>query len=155
MEEDATNTEIITSFVKNRTETVVFSINEYMGRMLADIRLYYHTASQLEPVPTRKGVSLEVSQWPELFAAIQALGAHLTSEGTVAEIKKSDAQIVRVSTRMYRERMLMDIRVMTRYKNSEEYRFTQKGTAMSVELYEDLLEAAGKLDEAVRQLGAA
>ncbi len=153
MEENTSNSEIITSFEKNRTETIVFSLNEFKGKMLTDIRVYARLASREEPTPTRKGVSLPVEKWPELYNAIKALENFLTVEGQAAEIAKSASQVVRVSTRMYREKMLMDIRVMAKYGGAEEFRFTDKGVSMSVELIDDLLSAAGKMDAAVGELG--
>ncbi|MDI6851992.1 MAG: transcriptional coactivator p15/PC4 family protein [Deltaproteobacteria bacterium] len=62
--------EVIAKVTKNARETVFFSLSEFRGHRLIDIRVHVPGDKEDEWVPTRKGVSLAVGLYPEFKQAM-------------------------------------------------------------------------------------
>jgi hypothetical protein len=62
--------EVIAKVTKNARETVFFSLSEFRGHRLIDIRVHVPGDKEDEWVPTRKGVSLAVGLYPEFKQAL-------------------------------------------------------------------------------------
>lgn len=61
----------IKEIVKNKWEKVRVTPSVYAGYDLVDIRIYAPVKGGTEPVPTRKGVSLNVDAIPELISTLE------------------------------------------------------------------------------------
>jgi hypothetical protein len=66
-----TPAKVIARLVKNRRESVVVALDEFMGTPLVHVRQHY-TDDAGEDRPTTKGVCINVARLPELRAALQA-----------------------------------------------------------------------------------
>jgi len=64
--------EVIAQFEKNATEVIRFSLTEYRGRKLVDVRVYY-SDDEGQYRPTKKGVSLSVDRYVDFKRAMLAL----------------------------------------------------------------------------------
>jgi hypothetical protein len=62
---------VIARIPKNKSETVVVALDEYMGTPLVHVRQHV-VDSRGEDHPTPRGVCLVVTRLPELRAALQA-----------------------------------------------------------------------------------
>ncbi|MBW1991101.1 MAG: transcriptional coactivator p15/PC4 family protein [Deltaproteobacteria bacterium] len=62
--------EVIAKVTKNARETLFFSLSEFRGHRLIDIRVFVPGDAEDEWVPTRKGVSLAVGLYPEFKQAL-------------------------------------------------------------------------------------
>ncbi len=60
----------IATFKKNKFQEIRVGIREFKGNDLVDIRIWTMTQGAEEMVPTAKGVSINVSLFPELRKAI-------------------------------------------------------------------------------------
>ncbi len=63
---------VITVIYKSDKHQIQVSLAKYRGRRFGDLRLYV-TNSQGELVPTRKGITLDVSRLDELEGAVAKL----------------------------------------------------------------------------------
>ncbi len=72
--------EYIATFEKNSREEVRFSIDEFRGRKIVNIRVYYRTETG-QWNPGRQGLALSVDRYRDLAEAILKVGEHLSSEG--------------------------------------------------------------------------
>ena len=61
----------IARLTKNKRESVVVALDEYMGTQLIHVRQHYVDDAG-EDHPTRQGVCLNIARLPELRAALQA-----------------------------------------------------------------------------------
>ena len=64
---------VVNTFSKNTQEEVRTQITEYKGYKLIDIRVWYVKEGE-DPLPTKKGLTLNVELYPELRKAIYDLG---------------------------------------------------------------------------------
>lgn len=62
--------EVIAKVTKNARETIFFSLSEFRGHRLLDIRVHVPGEKEGEWVPTRKGISLAVGLYPEFKQAL-------------------------------------------------------------------------------------
>ena len=69
-------------FVKNALEEVRVSLEEYHGRKLIDLRVYYDAGGGVR-MPSKKGLALSVEQLPELAKAV-AKAQEAVGKGTMA-----------------------------------------------------------------------
>jgi hypothetical protein len=58
--------EIVASFQKNKYEEVRFQIKEYKGKDLIDIRIWTDVKGADQKIPTTKGVTMNISHFPDL-----------------------------------------------------------------------------------------
>ena len=65
---------LVRSISKRKTEQVRFSLCEYTNRKYIDIRIYYLDRGSSEFKPSRKGVTLPISAYPELMKSVVELG---------------------------------------------------------------------------------
>lgn len=65
---------VVAEFVKNGSEIVRATVQEYDGRPVIDLRVFAARATG-EPVPTRKGLTLSRDKLPQLEDAVRALRA--------------------------------------------------------------------------------
>jgi hypothetical protein len=73
--------QIISRVPKNAREVLFLSLSEFKGRRLMDFRLFVPGPEEGDWVPTRKGVSLAVSLYPEFKRALSQLEAALLEQG--------------------------------------------------------------------------
>lgn len=62
----------VATFPKNKFEEIRVQIKEFKGYDLIDIRVYASSKDGEDKVPTGKGVSINVSHFPDLKKAILA-----------------------------------------------------------------------------------
>ena len=68
---------VVKTIQKNKFQEVRVSISEFKGNDLIDIRVWNSVKDSDEKSPTAKGVSLNVSLYPELKEAVLALEQEL------------------------------------------------------------------------------
>ncbi len=73
--------EVISKVPKNAREIMFFSLSEFKGRRLIDIRVHVPGDQPEEFVPTRKGLSLAVSLYPAFKKALHELEEALLKQG--------------------------------------------------------------------------
>lgn len=71
---------IVHQFVKNATEEVRVSLTEFKGHKLIDVRIYFEPEDGGERRPTKKGITVDVSLYPELKRALLKLEKELLKE---------------------------------------------------------------------------
>lgn len=75
---------VVDSFDKNVREQIRVSINEFKGNRYIDIRVFFKAANGREYLPSKKGVTLSDTRYPQLLDAIiqvgQALGFTVTDQ---------------------------------------------------------------------------
>jgi hypothetical protein len=76
MEEAGT---IIAQFEKNSKEEVRVSIDEFKGRTLINIRVYYKDNDKW--LPGRQGIALSIDRYRDLADALVKLGEELQTRG--------------------------------------------------------------------------
>lgn len=69
----------IYEFDKNSVEKVRVSLAEYRGHKLVDIRVYYKNDDN-EFLPSRKGISLPLDLFPELWKGLEKARKRIESE---------------------------------------------------------------------------
>ena len=67
---------------KNSKETIQLNLDEYRGHRLADLRVYYQDEKG-SMIPTRKGISIPISLWPQFRAALDQVEAAMVQEGWI------------------------------------------------------------------------
>jgi hypothetical protein len=73
--------EAISQVAKNAREVVFFSLSEFKGHRLIDIRVHVPGDQEGDWVPTRKGVSLAVGLYPAFKEALARLEEALIQQG--------------------------------------------------------------------------
>ncbi len=73
--------EVISQVTKNARETILFSLSEFKGHRLVDIRVHIPGEREGEWLPTRKGVSLAVALYPAFKEALAQVEKALVSQG--------------------------------------------------------------------------
>ncbi len=58
------------AFRKADGAEVRVSVQEYKGRRVVDVRVWYRPRQGTEYVPTRKGITIDADKLPELMAAM-------------------------------------------------------------------------------------
>lgn len=71
-------------FQKNSHETVRAQVTEFNGRPVLDLRSHFRPEGADELAPTKKGLTLQISQLPELEAAVRALREAVDARGLAA-----------------------------------------------------------------------
>jgi hypothetical protein len=75
----------IHQFAKNATEEVRVSLTEFKGHKLIDVRIYYEPEDGGERRPTKKGITVDVSLYPELKKALLKVEKELIKEKLIEE----------------------------------------------------------------------
>ena len=101
-------------------------------------------------IPTKKGVSITIDEFPKVLEGVKKLGDVMSNEKVVATIRKSDTQEIRIGITTFKNIPLIYIRTFA-YKN-DQWLHTQKGISMKVDLYPKLLESLGLLNEEIKKL---
>lgn len=134
--------DVVSLFAKNASEAIGVAISEWQGQPRLDVRTYVPVLGQDHLVPTKKGISLRLDQYPELLDAVRRLGDVMGKERLVARISKSIHTEVRVGVTMYKGHSLIYVRTYVRPDpDTSEWQPTQKGISLRVDLYPQLLEA--------------
>ncbi len=63
------------AFRKADGAEVRVSVQEYKGRRVVDVRVWYRPRQGIEYVPTRKGITIDADKLPELMAAMTEAAA--------------------------------------------------------------------------------
>jgi len=72
-------------FAKNATEEVRVSLTEFKGHKLIDLRIYYEPEDGGDRKPTNKGITIDVSLYPELKRALLRVEKELLKDKLVEE----------------------------------------------------------------------
>ena len=137
-------------FSKSAQEAIGVGLNEWKGKLRIDIRTFVPVIGEEGLMPTPKGISLDVDQFPELLQAVQDLGEVMTNDKLVARISKNPTQEIRVGVNTFRNMPLIYIRTFTRKdENTEDWTPTKKGISIKVDLYPRLLEAIESLGDQI------
>lgn len=70
--------QVIHEFEKNSTESIRFTVSEFKGRELINIRVYY-TDDDGELKPTKKGISFSTELFEEFLEGIDKLKKEVNS----------------------------------------------------------------------------
>jgi hypothetical protein len=65
---------------KNSKEIIRLNLEEYRGHKLADLRVYCQD-EQGGMIPTRKGISIPISLWPQIRAGLGKLEQAIIAAG--------------------------------------------------------------------------
>jgi len=65
---------------KNSRETIQLNLDEYRGHKLADLRVYCQD-DKGSMIPTRKGISIPISLWPQFRKALAQVEAAMVQNG--------------------------------------------------------------------------
>lgn len=65
---------------KNSREAIKFSLEEFKGHKLADLRVYCQDEKG-NMIPTRKGISIPLSLWPQVRMALSKMEEAMIQEG--------------------------------------------------------------------------
>jgi hypothetical protein len=76
---------VLHQFIKNATEEVRVSLTEFKGHRLIDLRIYFEPEDGSERKPTKKGITVDVSLYPELKRALLKVEKELLKEKLVEE----------------------------------------------------------------------
>jgi transcriptional coactivator p15 (PC4) len=80
MNDDVTRGEVVASFEKNSREEVRISIDDFRGRKIINIRVYYRSESGTWS-PGKQGLALSVDRYRDLAEATLRLGEKLQADG--------------------------------------------------------------------------
>ena len=72
--------EIIFELPKNSRETIRFSLGEYKGHRLVDLRIFFADDVK-DSIATRKGLAVSPQLWPQFKAALAQLESAMVQEG--------------------------------------------------------------------------
>ena len=72
--------EVIAKFEKNSREEVHISVDDFRGRKIINIRVYYRSESG-EWLPGKQGLAVGIDRYRDLAEAILKLGEKLKAEG--------------------------------------------------------------------------
>ena len=137
---DATN--VLALFAKSAREAVGVAISEWKGEPRIDVRIYVPIIGEDSLVPTKKGISLSLDQYPQLLDGVRRLGDVMSNERVVARIGKSERSEVRIGITIFRGNPLIYLRTFVQFGSDDpEWKPTQKGVSLRVDLYPKLLEA--------------
>lgn len=75
----------IHQFAKNATEEVRVSLTEFKGHKLIDLRIYYEPEEGGDRRPTKKGITVDVSLYPEIKRALLKVEKELLKDKLVEE----------------------------------------------------------------------
>jgi len=75
----------IHQFAKNAAEEVRVSLTEFKGHKLIDLRIYYEPDDGGDRRPTKKGITIDVSLYPELKRALLKVERELLKDKLVEE----------------------------------------------------------------------
>ena len=87
--------EVIAQFEKNATEVIRISLTAYRGRQLIDARVYY-SDDEGQYRPTRKGLSLAVSLYPDFKRALLTLEKELIDRKLLTQEELDEAIVADV-----------------------------------------------------------
>jgi hypothetical protein len=66
---------------KNSREAIKFSLAEFKGHKFIDMRVYAKEEGKDPPVPTKKGLAVSPTLWPEFKKAIAQVEAAMIQDG--------------------------------------------------------------------------
>jgi hypothetical protein len=112
-------------------EHVIVSVHEYQGKTMFDIR-HYCTADDGSLAPTRKGVSVPVDLFREVFQAVFEVVAD-GKPGFKQSISTGDKSAVIVSVNEYKGHVLLDVRPWYYPAGSNELAPTGKGISLTIQ----------------------
>ncbi len=76
--------DVIAAFAKNSTEEVRITLEEFKGHKLLDLRVWYED-DKGEKKPTKKGISISASLFPELKTALEKAEVVLKEKGLIGQ----------------------------------------------------------------------
>ncbi len=144
--------DFVSLFAKSTTEMIGTVVTEWKGKPRFDIRIYVQAVGEDNLVPTQKGLSLEFEYYPMLLIGVRALGEVMGNNKLVATIPKSKREEVRIGVNLYMGNPLIYMRTFLLFNATDtEWKPTQKGISLRVDLYPKLLEAVEALGPAIEE----
>src|SRR5438876_8973621 len=104
--------QVISKIRKNASEEIWVSFTEYAGQTRLDLRIFFRSADVPQPTATRKGISLELRQVPDLLAALKRFAKGDRSRTEV--VSKNKSNDIHVYSASFAERRLVHIRTFYR-----------------------------------------
>jgi len=89
MNDNVTRGEVVASFEKNSREEVRVSVDDFRGRKIINIRVYYRSESGSWS-PGKQGLAISVDRYRDLAEAMLKLGEKLQAEGLIISGQKND-----------------------------------------------------------------
>lgn len=144
-------TKFVANFAKSAAEMVFIGVNQWQGKWRCFIRIYYPGPdNEQEWLPTKKGISIELDQFPALKEAMQVLGKDLDTERQVAIIAQRAQQEIRISLDHFKTSKLINIRTYVEIEG--ELRPTQKGVSLKPDFFPELWDGIEKLGDVIPTL---
>ncbi len=89
MDDNVARGEVVASFEKNSREEVRISVDEFRGRKIINIRVYYRSESGTW-LPGKQGLAISVDRYRDLAEATLKLGEKLQAEGLMISGQNND-----------------------------------------------------------------
>lgn len=70
-------------YIRNSKEKIVFSLSEFKGKNYLDVRIFQIPESGGQPIPTKRGLNLNVDLYPNFKAALAQVETALITRGLV------------------------------------------------------------------------
>lgn len=136
---------IVDAFPKSRTEMIVGSVEPYEGRVLAHLRVAIPDATQEgEWVRTRKGVAVDIAEFPKVLGALRKLDGVAASRAIGGRISKGKRAEIRIYLDEFRGDVYCHVR--TFYSSDDK---PGKGIAVKAELLPTLIDLAERMQKAI------
>ena len=138
---------IVDAFPKSKTEMIMGTISPYNDRVLAHLRTAVPSVeTEGEWVRTRKGVAVEISQFPEILAALERLSDVAATSAVAGRIKKGRDIEIRVLLQPFQGDVYCHVR---EYFVKEDK--PGRGIAVKAHLLPQLIDLAGAMKDAIDQ----
>jgi len=108
MEEEGESV-IVAQFPKNSRAVICVGLSDYKGKTYVFVREYVPSLDG-NLLPTKSGISLSVEKGAELIQGVKDLEKIMSSDETVAQIKKNNKEEIRVGMNLYKDIPLIQIR---------------------------------------------
>jgi len=144
--------QVISKIRKNASEEIWVSFTEYAGQTRLDLRIFFRSADVPQPKATRKGISLELRQVPELLAALKRFAqSSLSGTEVISKNKSNDIHIYSAS---FAERQLVHVLTFYREDLDAVPKPSPKGIAFDESLLDRLIEAVARAERERKKIQA-
>lgn len=139
--------QLVAKVRKGHSNELWIVLTDFTGETRLDLREYFHPDSDVGFVPTKKGVSVAMSQVPALRDALDALAA-ATDVGTVATFAQTPRAQIRAGLRRFEGHTYAELRLFVLGKGSDgDWRPTPKGVTFNPSIIPAIAEAVGEAEE--------
>jgi hypothetical protein len=136
---------VVGAFPRSKTEMILGTISPYEGRVLAHLRTAVPSAeAEGEWVRTRKGVAVDIDEFPEILAGLQRLSGVAATTAVGSRIKKGSNLEIRVLLQPFQGDIYCHVR---QYFVKDDK--PGKGIAVKAHLLPELIDLATSMMDAI------